>query len=396
MVNKHFRNIVRGISAKGAGSFAAYKQSKGRTLGGKLNRKTRSKKRRGKTSKKSRKRKPNSMSTHGQGEHGVEEKSAVLYRTPACRKPHNLHGMQKWRMAQTHRAIMNSTAGIQGITEMFAVGTSDQAVISSGAGYGYFQGFVAQKDLNPYQKTTGSALWTAAAAVPKTDQWMLLEHDVMIEITNTGNTTMIGDLYVSQLKKDTEDGWTGLWAEGYSNAAFAVSEPAAVQPTTPAIAGTSGYPDVTMVGTRPNESGKFREYYKVVKCFHYELCPGATEVFKVRIVQNKLENLEYLTEAQGKGLHFIHSQTFFFAHVQRGQVVVDKTLAPVVAVNEPTYAQTQACFIANVKTQLCGIMGNAQRTTINDVITNVPKNALSTLQAFINDVDVATVAAFIA
>nr|WAE43049.1 MAG: capsid protein [Cressdnaviricota sp.] len=318
------------------------------------------------------------VSEESEREHGITEKSVTLHRTKATMSQRKV-AKGKWRYEQTHAGILSNPAGAQSISNLLYVGTAAQSMTSSGDTYNNGQNYDALYQLNPYDFTSGSALF-AAGISPSTAKFMLLEHSIMIEFANTCTSAMIFDIYVVQCKKATTLTAESAWANGYADAALGTSvQTFPVPGSTTALVGSLSQ---TMVGAVPSQSQQFRNYWKIRKVKHVDLPAGGSYVYKIKIVQDAVQNQEYLNNQIAQSVPYVANQTFEVFVVQRGQVVVDTTSGHLA-----TFGGTQLAYVATVKTIACCVKGNSERVNIYQAVTALPANATAAHQATINVVD---------
>lgn len=318
-------------------------------------------------------------------EHGYNKQTGILYRSKAVKnKPHPKKGV--FRYQQTHSGIVTGAAGLQAVNDICLIGTVNQSITSTGVGYNIGANQQSIMSLNPYDKISGSSLFTAGATVSDS-RFMLNENDVSIEFTNTSNVTAICDLYIIKYKKNSANLPSNTWGQGYISDAI-TPQVLSVAPTPGlAVAGVLGYPSYGFVGTRPGQSPQFREFFKVIKDEHFELTPGSTFVSTTRYMQDIVQKQDELANMLGQSIYFKKGQTLGFMLVQRGQIVIDTTL-----VHTPTYGSTTIAYIVTSKTVASCVADNAKRINVAENISAVPANTLFANQNFINVIDASDVA----
>nr|WAE42660.1 MAG: capsid protein [Cressdnaviricota sp.] len=283
-----------------------------------------------------------------------------------------------WRHFQTHNNIVTGAAGNQTSFDMLFVNTVPQNITSTGSGYGIFQAFNAYRNLNPNLTNTGSSL-LGATVTPAEDKYLLLDHNIDIEITNLSAVAIEFDFFICQCKQNTVISAYTAWSTGYGNMSFGT--PQVVPPVAGSTTGTSGYNALNIVGARPKESKLFRDFWKIKTVRHFGLAGNGTQKFNINIVQNQLVKNEDMIQLNANGTVY-HKGSFDILCVARGQVVEDTTVGTLA-----TFGSIKFGWIGTVKTALTGVPNLANRLNSNNAAVNYPTAASTANQRILNEVD---------
>lgn len=293
-------------------------------------------------------------------------------------KRHRLSGV--WRHFQTHQNLVTGTAGNQTSFDMLFVNSIPQNYVSTGPGYAIYQAYNAYKQLNPNLATTGSGLMSPTT-LPADDRYVLLGHNIDVEISNFSAVAIEFDLYVYKCIKPSTFSVYTLWGQGYSNMSFGQGQ--IVPPVPGSTAGTAGYNALNIVGSRPTESRVLKNFWKLQKVKHFMLEGNGTQKVNFHIVQNQLIRNEQTAQLSAQGNVYMPG-SYDILCVARGQVVEDVTvaLAPL-----STFGSIKFGWIATVKTSLTGVPNMANRLNSNNAAVNYSTAATTANQKIINEVD---------
>lgn len=267
---------------------------------------------------------------------------------------------------------INGQAGLQTCNYWVNGGTTDHFVLN---GSGVFGPPVAYFAMNPNQKITGSedvstnVIWHAGQD-PRSDKITMTRSTYMIDICNFSTAVMYGTVYVVVCKKKTDISALAAWAEGLAEQQDGVYTAEVPQPALPGPA-SIGFPLISHVGIRPNQSRRFRELWKIKKAFKITLGGGSNQKINIVVEKNKSYTKEYIQTCRQDGDRYMPGFVGVFC-VANSQPVYDQTTTPRV-----TYGFVDYGFICNVRDEM--IPGSYQkRSKMNLAITTYPVGASGT------------------
>lgn len=289
-----------------------------------------------------------------------------------------------WKYQQTHKGVLTSTPGNQGVYDLFSVGSSQQCSINTGTSYNGYQNEIGLKNMNPYTNTTGGNY--LSAITPLDDRFVIKQYSVNFEMTNFSSVGTIADVYLVKAKKLGNIKPQQAWDSG--NQQLAEGQGAMTQPATGVFSGTVGYLVSYVVGVRPSSSPVFKSYWAVECCKTVTLAPAATEILNFDIAVNKVVKNVDLTAEAAAGTLYRPSTTYAFMVVVRGALVLDNTQLGGVANTTPTYGPVKLGYIATAHTQCAAVKGgNANRLSVNVGYSGVPQGAANANMSLLNEVD---------
>lgn len=289
-----------------------------------------------------------------------------------------------WKYQQTHKGVLTSTPGNQGVYDLFSLGSTQQCGSNSGLSYNGYQNEIGLKNMNPYTNTTGGNYLSAIN--PLDDRFVIKQYSVNFEMTNFSSVGTIADVYLVRAKKLGNLKPQQCWDSG--NTQLAEGQPAMTQPAAGTQNGTVGYLVSYVVGVRPSSSPVFKSYWAVECCKTVTLGPAATEILNFDIAVNKVVKNVDLTAESAAGSLYRSSTTYAFMVVVRGALVLDNTLVGGGPNVTPTYGPVKLGFIATAHTQCAAVKGgNANRLSVNVGYSGVPQSAANASMTLLNEVD---------
>lgn len=230
-----------------------------------------------------------------------------------------------WKLDSQYAYLGTCNEGFQTVFE-FPLCTADHMVTTTGVGQtstNYSTSYVSLFDANPYQSTTGGALY-GSVVTPNDDRIKIKNLKTVFEFTNfTTGIPIEMDIYILQCQTNTNIGPTTAWQNALISQAL--GKAAAVQSNT-ALAYTAGYGSPNFVNLRPDMLPEFRKYWKIIRKKRVLMASGSnfklTEVFDYG---GKNIDKKYVVDAKAGGNNYIRGLSHAVFGVYRGGVVKDVT-----------------------------------------------------------------------
>lgn len=290
----------------------------------------------------------------------------------------------KWIYSQNYSKIITTTAGQQYVNQWFKVLSPKELIINSGAGYADDESYAALADLNPYQNTAGSQ--QTNVVLPKTDSFIVKSVNIKTEITNMSPVSCYMDVYIVRAKKNNSINMDTAWSTGLLDA-FNVTTPSGI--SFPAAgSGNAAFGGFTekVVGSKPGDSKKFRDLFKIDTVKHLNMSGGSTHNLNIDVIVNKVIKREEIQQYVNEGMLYIGNLTFGIMVVCRGQVGLDTTNAGTTG-KLATYMANELATVSSVKYHCCAIKGQASRLDSLYTSVRVPSGANDANTSILSVVD---------
>lgn len=272
-----------------------------------------------------------------------------------------------------------AVAGKQGVSVICAVLRPQHFTTAGGVGYGPLETQVSLMDLNPNQKTSGSAIITTGVQ-PLNDKIIIKTVKWEISLRNFATNDLVLDVYVLMCKKVMDQYPDQIWNEGLVN--NALGQTVATFPTAASTTPVIGYPTNAFVGQRPWETKLFNQHYKICRKKRISLASFAQENIKSTITVNKIYDRAVQQDRTDSGV-VMQPGTMCIMVVAVGGVVNESTA------NLVTYGSTDYGVVINQTVVACQPMGNSGRLDYSSVSQRIPSSVTLANQEIINEADTA-------
>ena len=300
------------------------------------------------------------------------------------REPKNNRKSYGFNYSATQSVVMGSTAGTQGYNLIAGMLTPSQDLTSTGTTFdARSQAYADLFDINPFGKTTGSALLPATMMAEDSIHVKTLKS--FVSLRNMTSVDCVVDLYVVSAKKNTNRFPDGAWQTGLINqgGGLAVN----VGPTPGRTDGdTIGYADIRNIGFTPTMSVEFNKLYKIHKVVKVEMAAGASENINIHVGVHKDLKKGELTDYLSNGICGVGGQTVFVFGMVRAGLVFDQTNVGGVAQHVPTYGIGEVAAVITTRYHMTAVP-MSKRAPIETYVTRVPGNATVANLENINEVD---------
>lgn len=232
---------------------------------------------------------------------------------------------------QDHTFLLTSNSGNTLFTDLFTIGALSQWETSTGSTYGAYNNYAALLALNPGEKITGSAVYTAGQT-PAADRMFLHSCTTNLDITNLSTFGAYCRLHIYVAKRDTNLTPGAAYSAIANSSALGV---AGISQNGPTIANSTfgaqiGFPTAStgaggatgaiLVPTVPGlEFAAYTDFKKLYKSLHthtFELSAGAVE----RIRVDGSINIKHVQSAEDVVNSIYPKGTVFFTMEQLGAV----------------------------------------------------------------------------
>jgi len=287
----------------------------------------------------------------------------------------------QWLYTQNHAGVTVSASGYQNASVLCAAFTQGQCYTSSGNGYSTYDNFTALAYLNPYLRTTGSPI-IAGGIQPANDKFYVKKHRFDVELSNSGNSALIGDLYICVVRKANSSDPVTIWDDGYGDDSFGSGLWVA------AAVGTYGGEQlgrlsVVMPGANPGQSTLYKKFHKTLKKVPLDMASGSTKRVTFSTSINKVISDSVKDTLPGTWMPGT-SLCLFVVH--RGIVGRDATVSA--ANNVVTYSPSELSYIVTSTSYMGGVKNQANRLNSMFGTSTVPGGATAANIRFMGQSDV--------
>lgn len=281
------------------------------------------------------------------------------------------------RLYEGRSIILSNGAGVQGCFEFYNTGTGLQWLNASNPP-GPAQSEYAYFDINPYDKITGSGIFTNNTFLSN-DRLLLKYEAVMMDFSNVSTSATQVRLYAFKCKKYTSLGPLNYWNQDLID--MGEQGPgAATVPAAGLITNTPGYMNYQFPYMAPKGCKTLSEFYHLQGVNEFNLNAGGHEKLRVDIVHNMLGIKEAYNKA---GTIFVPGSTVFVL-VQLGVPVVDVTTGggPLA-----TFSSNETAVTMTARKAFQPIKNNAGRAKPYVGWDTIPAGATLANQKLVNVVD---------
>lgn len=272
-----------------------------------------------------------------------------------------------------------AVAGKQGVSIVAATLRPTNFTTAQGAGYGPLDTQVALFDLNPNQKTSGSAIITTGVQ-PLNDKIIIKEIKWEISLRNFATNDLVLDVYILMCKKVMDEYPDQIWNEGLVN--NALGQTVATFPTAASTTPVIGYPTNAFVGQKPWQTKLFNQHYKICRKKRISLASYAQEDIKSTITVNKMFDRAVQQDRTDKS-DDLQPGSMLVMVVAVGGVVNEATA------NLVTYGSTDYGCIVNQTIVACQPLGQSGRLDYSSVSQRIPTALTLANQEIIKEDDTA-------